>query len=233
MYRVAHPASILTTATSVLVLSNRHDKMVIPSRPGVQSAMGYELSDPETWLAEHGDSLYRYALARTGDPAKAEDLLQDTLLAALQARDRYNGLAQERTWLTGILKHKLIDHLRVRHREVSTDFESDEGMESADTFNARGGWQVQVKAWHRPDDAMRQDAFMTILEQCIDALPERAAEAFRLRELHGFDTEEICAALEVTTANNLFVILSRARMRLRDCLTQHWFAVEGEGGEAC
>ncbi len=180
------------------------------------------LSDPETWLDEHGDSLYRFALLRTGDPSKAEDLVQDTLIAALQSRDRYSGNAQERTWLIGILKHKVIDHLRIRDREVATDFDMDPDVES-EHFNSRGRWQEAVPAWSNPDGALQQDAFFATLERCIDALPQRSGEAFRLRELQGMETDEICAALDIGTANNLFVILSRARMSLRDCLTEHWF----------
>jgi len=189
-------------------------------------------SDPETWLAEHGDRLYRYALTRTGDHGKAEDLVQDTLIAAFESRHRFEGRAKESTWLIGILKHKVIDHLRVQGREVPTDFDaSPEALDDDKNFNRRGHWQSPVKAWSNPDRALEQDAFLATLERCIESLPRRAGEAFRLREWHGLDTEEICAALDIDTANNLFVILSRARMRLRDCLTTHWFQ-ENQGDDA-
>jgi len=181
-------------------------------------------SDPHTWLAEHGDRLYRYALARIGDHGKAEDLVQDTLIAAFESRRHFEGRAKESTWLIGILKHKVIDHLRVQGREVSTHFNaSPEALDADEDFDRHGFWQSPVKAWSDPDHALEQDAFLATLERCIESLPARAGDAFRLREWHGLDTEEICAALDIDTANNLFVILSRARMRLRDCLTTHWF----------
>ena len=76
-------------------------------------------SDPEQWLDQHGDALYAFALLRVQQPAVAEDLVQDTLLAAFSGRERFGGGAQERTWLIGILKHKIIDHLRKSGREES------------------------------------------------------------------------------------------------------------------
>lgn len=192
--------------------------------------MEREPTDPQTWLAEHGDRLYRYALARIGDHGRAEDLVQDTLIAAFESRHRFEGRAKESTWLIGILKHKVIDHLRIQGREVSTDFEaSSEALDDEDNFDRHGHWQATVKAWSSPDRALEQDAFLATLESCIEALPSRAGQAFRLREWHDLDTEEICAALDIDTANNLFVILSRARMRLRDCLSTHWF--QGRQGD--
>lgn len=188
--------------------------------------MQHSLADPQTWLESHGDSLYRYALARTGDPARAEDLVQDTLMAALESREGYAGSARERTWLTGILRHKVIDHLRVRQRELPMEFDPDREPAVEPNFDERGSWQQPVSAWGNPDGALRQDQFMATLEACVEELPVRAAEAFRLRELHGFETGEICEVLEIATSANLFVILSRARMRLRDCLGKHWFEAE-------
>lgn len=195
-------------------------------------AMEDELFNPQTWLAEHGDRLYRYALTRIGDHGKAEDLVQDTLIAAFESRHRFEGKSKESTWLIGILKHKVIDHLRVQGREVATDFDaSPEALDDDAAFDRRGSWQSPVKAWSNPDRALEQDAFLETLERCIESLPQRAGEAFRLREWHGLDSEEICTALDIDTTNNLFVILSRARMRLRDCLNTHWFQ-DSQGGSA-
>jgi RNA polymerase sigma-70 factor (ECF subfamily) len=121
----------------------------------------------------------------------------------------------------------VIDHLRIRHREVPTDLGPDgEAAVEPDHFDDRGRWQQPVSAWGSPDGALRQDQFLETLESCIEDLPRRSADAFRLRELHGLETDEICEVLGVSTSGNLFVILSRARMQLRDCLGIHWF--EGE-----
>ena len=208
------------------------DKIACSHSAAWLHAMEQATFDPRNWLAEHGDRLYRYALTRIGDHGKAEDLVQDTLIAAFESRHRFEGKSKESTWLIGILKHKVMDHLRVRGREVPTDFDaSPEALDDDDAFDHRGHWQSAVGAWSNPDRALEQEAFLTTLERCIEALPERAGEAFRLRELHGLDTEEICAALDIDTPNNLFVILSRARMRLRDCLSAHWFE-ENRGADA-
>lgn len=186
--------------------------------------------DPQTWLSRHGDRLYRYALARLGDPARAEDLVQDTLVAAFESRHRFEGRAKESTWLIGILKHKVIDVLRVQGREVATDFDAAaELLDGNSMFDGSGHWQSDVKPWANPDQALEQDAFLAALDRCIEALPKRAGDAFRMREWHDLDTEEICSALDIDTANNLFVILSRARARLRDCLDTHWFQKNPEG----
>ena len=194
-------------------------------------AMTHVSLDPQNWLSRHGDRLYRYALSRIGDSAKAEDLVQDTFLAAFEARNRFEGKAKESTWLIGILKHKVIDLLRVQGREVATDFDvSSELLDDDTAFDGSGHWQADVKPWADPDEALEEEAFLAALERCIEALPGRSAEAYRLREWHDLDTEEICTALDIDTANNLFVILSRARARLRECLDTHWFQHKRGGG---
>lgn len=199
--------------------------------PARLHAMTHAPLDPDNWLSRYGDRLYRYALSRIGDPTKAEDLVQDTLMAAFEARQRFEGKAKESTWLIGILKHKVIDVLRVQGREVATDFDvSSELLDDDSAFDGSGHWQADVKPWADPDAALEQEAFLAALERCIEALPGRSAEAYRLREWHDLDTEEICAALDIATANNLFVILSRARARLRECLDTHWFQREPGGG---
>ena len=71
--------------------------------------------------------------------------------------------------------------------------------------------------------AFESDQFWRILEACIAALPERLARLFMLRELEGMSSEEICKVMDVSTTNNLWVMLSRTRMRLRQCLEQNWF----------
>lgn len=67
-------------------------------------------ADPEHWLDAHGDALFRFALRRVQNESTAEDLVQETLLAAWSALERRSGESSERTWLVGILKHKIVDH---------------------------------------------------------------------------------------------------------------------------
>ena len=108
------------------------------------------LLDPETWVATHGDYLYRFALARARDPEVAEELVQDALLAALTARHAFRGQCSERSWLTAILKRKAIDWLRaevckrVRHEPLPDKW--------ADAQFTRGGkWKKKPDEWSADD----------------------------------------------------------------------------------
>jgi RNA polymerase sigma-70 factor (ECF subfamily) len=185
-------------------------------------------SDPATWLDTHGDSLYRFALQRVRDPATAEDLVQETLLAAWHARDKFAGKSAERTWLIAILKNKLIDHLRRSRREAPLP-DADLGDEVVDTMFAEhdGHWARTPAAWSKPDDALEQAEFWKILQACLEALPARHAQAFNLSEIDGLSTDQLCKVLEVQPSN-VWVMLHRARLRLRECLELRWFGLASE-----
>ncbi len=175
--------------------------------------------DPARWLEQHGDALYAYALGRTRNVATAEDMVQETLLAAFTSRGAFKGDSAERTWLIGILKHKVIDYLRRQWREVRLE---DEAVVSGDIettlFDERGHWQVDVRDWAQPERALEREEFWDALRDCLAALPERLGRLFMLRELDGMETEELLQVLNISSANNLWVMLSRARLRLSQCL---------------
>jgi len=188
---------------------------------------GHTLSDPQTWLDAHGDSLYRFALMRVRDSTVAEDLVQETLLAALRARDRFAGAASERTWLVAILKNKIIDHFRRNRHEVTLpDDDPDEAIDAM-FLEGNNHWARPPAAWQHPDQALEQTEFWKTFEDCLQALPARQAEAFALTEFDNHSSEELCKILEVSTSN-LWVLLHRARLRLRECLEQHWFGASEE-----
>lgn len=191
-----------------------------------QAEMTHELSTPDQWLGLYGDALYRYALARVRDPDLAADLLQETLLAALKAKDNFMGQASEQTWLTGILKHKMIDYFRKTSRE-KTDTMGDESAdhENSGFFDEKGSWQIDLSSWSMPDKALEREEFMAILQQCIDRLPPKMAQAFMLRELDGLDSEKICEVMGLSSLNNFWVMLSRVRVQLRHCLDVNWFSL--------
>jgi RNA polymerase sigma-70 factor, ECF subfamily len=182
------------------------------------------LSNPDLWLTLHGDALYRYALIRVRDKELAADLLQDTLLAALKAQDSFKGQASELTWLTGIMKHKMMDFYRKSARE-KTETMGDEllDIDYGDFFDRQGHWQIDLSVWSKPDKAFEQEEFMAVLQQCIDRLPPKMAQAFMLRELDGLETENICEAMNISL-NNFWVMLSRVRLQLRRCLDVNWFS---------
>ncbi len=182
---------------------------------------------PETWLDQHGDALYGYAVMRVREPALAEDLVQDTLLAALSARARYKGEASERTWLIGILKNKLLDHLRRAGREQTYDPTVEDDGHFEAQFDHSGHWLSPPRAWSDPAFVAENAELRTVLFDCIGGLPERQRQLLVLRELDGMETDELLVVLAISTPGNLWVMLSRARERVRACVELRW-----QGGEA-
>lgn len=175
------------------------------------------------WLNAHGDYLYRFALGRLRDPHLAEDVVQETFLAAIASKS-YAGQSAPRTWLTGILKHKIIDLVRKQSREQSVeDVEQiafdDPGMD--EFFDNSGHWSDAPQDWDIPDNALEQKQFLAILQNCMDKLPKKLANLFLLRDVHEDDNEQICKELEISPTN-AWVMLYRARMGLRKCLEINW-----------
>jgi RNA polymerase sigma-70 factor (TIGR02943 family) len=166
--------------------------------------------------------LLRYARNQLRNDAWAEDAVSETLLAALEKPLAYTGAAQLKTWLIGILKHKVIDQIRRHRREVSIT--SDDDREDLDglLFKADGHWQEMPADWGNPGAALGQRQFFDVLEACMEHLPGQQGRVFVMREWLELDTEEICKETGVT-ATNLFVLLHRARLRLRECLQVNWF----------
>jgi RNA polymerase sigma-70 factor (TIGR02943 family) len=196
----------------------------------VQSTVKLTLPvDPANWVDEHGDYLFRYAVMRLRDETVAEDCVQETFLSAIRAMDSYGGKSTERTWLTAILKHKIIDHFRksVREKPIS---EEEADLSTFDVFfNQDGRWKDH---WHddfepvdwrvSPEAVLQESEFFRVLHRCLSKLPERVAGVFALREMDGLDTEEICELLSLT-ASNFWVMMHRARMGLRRCVELNWF----------
>lgn len=182
--------------------------------------------DPASWVDRHGQVLYRYALARVRKAEVAEDLVQETLMAALSAQDRFQGQSTERTWLIGILKHKVMDHLRSRSRGASDDNTVSHSDWLEDFFDARGRWRrMPDPDAVKPEALAENEEFWQVFDACLDDLPPRYREAFARRVIEHEETGAICKALGVT-ATNLWVILFRARTMMRRCLTLKWFHTE-------
>jgi len=178
---------------------------------------------PENWVDQHGDYLFSFALFRVQDQAAAEDLVQETFIAALQNYKNYKGQASERTWLTAILKNKLIDYLRKQIREQPTDDIERFLNMSEDLFNAAGKWVNGPGKWSfAPSVLYDKKEFWQALRRCLELLPKRLAQAFILREMDGMSHQEICKVLGISSSNS-WVILYRARMGLKKCLGTSWF----------
>jgi RNA polymerase sigma-70 factor (ECF subfamily) len=177
-----------------------------------------EALDPARWVDEHGDALFRFAILRVRDEELAADLVQDTFLSALKAKDGFRGGSSLRTWLIGILKHKIVDHFRKNRVDVVSS-DASPGSESAE--HAHSG--VLSPSWNEsPSKLVENREFWAVLRGCLGDLPEAQRRAFSMREFDGLPGDEISKVLDVTPTN-LWVMLHRARGRLRDCLERKWF----------
>jgi RNA polymerase sigma-70 factor (ECF subfamily) len=165
--------------------------------------------------------LLRYASLQLRDAHAAEDAVQETLLAALAGEAGFGGRSNLRTWLTGILKHKIVDTIRragsQSAREVAVG--SDEDFDAL--FDQTGHW-AEMPVWKNPDASLEQTEFFRTLEECLEHLPAKTAQAFMMREHLGFETDEVCKELAITPTH-FWVLLYRARMALRQCLNMNWF----------
>jgi RNA polymerase sigma-70 factor (ECF subfamily) len=186
--------------------------------------------DPDRWVDEHGDCLYRYALIRVRKEEVAEDLVQDTLLVAVRTHDKFGGRSSERSWLVGILKNKICDHFRKLGRETNfTDLEFFSG-EHSEKFDIDDYWihERGPSDWKpEGEEAMKRAEFWQAIQSCLTKMPERVAAVFTMREMDDVPSKEICATLNISEAN-LWVMLHRARMALRQCLELNFF--DGYGG---
>lgn len=178
----------------------------------------------ESQLAQHQGYLLRYARLQLRNDAWAEDAVSETLLAALAKPQSFGNRSQLKTWLVGILKHKVIDILRQRQREVSLDAGDGDGGEELDAlmFKADGHFASRPAEWGDPEQALKSRQFFEVLETCAEKLPAAMARVFMMREWLELSSEEICKELQLTPTN-LYVQLHRARLRLRECLELNWF----------
>jgi RNA polymerase sigma-70 factor (TIGR02943 family) len=142
------------------------------------------------------------------------------LLAALAGEAGFAWRSNLRTWLTGILKHKIIDAVRRLAREAPLP---DEESAPDGLFDGRGHWRDPPSGWEDPDASLENKQFLAALERCLAGLPQKTAQAFMMREHLGFETADICKELGVTPTH-CWVLLYRARVALRECLQQSWFA---------
>jgi len=179
---------------------------------------------PDTWLQDYGDLLYRYALVRVHCKETAEDLVQETLLAGLKSWQNFQHQSKVSTWLVGILKYKLADHFRKQppHNSANEFNESVEQVLSYQ-FDQQGHWKIDLVEWSTADSALQTQQLNTALQLCLSRLPKRMADLLLLRAVNEISTEECRILLDFQSDNQLWVALSRTRVKLRQCLATQSF----------
>ena len=180
------------------------------------------------------EAMLRFALMQLRDAGAAEDLVQESIEAALRKASSFGGRSSLRTWVFAILRNRIVDHLRQSARTVTMSRLVDDGDDWQERvealFDERGEWRpgARPRAWPDPEESMRTRQFWVVFETCLERLPPATARVFMMREFLGFEAGEICRLLGITTGN-CHVILHRARMKLRGCLDSGWGRPE-EGG---
>jgi RNA polymerase sigma-70 factor (ECF subfamily) len=176
----------------------------------------------------YGDALYGFALTRVRNEEVAQEMVQETFLAALKAKDRFQGRSSEKTWLISILKNKIFDYFGKVSRERAFNAANSTAEPRDDFFDGAGNWINGPVRW--PDDPhklLEQREFFEVFGRCLSKLPPRLAQAFILREMEGLEGKAICEIMDIS-ANNLWVMLYRARLHLRSYLEEAWL---NDGGK--
>jgi RNA polymerase sigma-70 factor, ECF subfamily len=189
----------------------------------LKQAENKSLMDPDSWLNEYGDYLFRYALLQLKDESAAEDAVQDALMSAYRAREQFLGNSTPKTWLMTILRNKVIDIARKKKRDALVQIDSiDDDPIVNEHFNGAGIWSKWLNSWgSNPEKLYEQKDFVEQVKHCLDKLPENLRQVFILKNVDNLSTDEICNALSIN-ANNVWVILYRSRMRLRKCIDANW-----------
>lgn len=188
----------------------------------------------EALLSLRADML-RFADLQLRDRALAEDLVQEAIEAALRKSSSFNGQSTLKTWVFAILRNRIIDHLRQASRTVNmsslVDDDEDWHEKLEALFTERGAWRDGPRpvAWPDPEESMQTRQFWTVFETCLDHLPAATGRVFMMREFLGFESDEICRQLSISTSN-CHVILHRARLKLRTCMDTGWGR---PGGASC
>jgi RNA polymerase sigma-70 factor (TIGR02943 family) len=183
-------------------------------------------TDYEHQLVASRDYLMRFARLQLRNDAWAEDAVSETLLAALAKPQAFQARSQLKTWLVGILKHKIIDSLRQRQREVILETDADDGSHADPleqmAFQTNGHFAEKPTEWGNPEQDLKSRQFMVVLDACTEKLPAVQGRLFLMREWLEMPSDDICKELGMTSTN-LYVQLHRARLRLRECLELNWF----------
>lgn len=171
--------------------------------------------------------LVAFAVLQTKHHDQAEDLVQESILAALEGAENYAGTARFETWVYSILRNKLIDFIRKSQRERERFQRDDQEINLDNFFDDREHWDMSATPchWKSPEDLHMRKDFWEVFDLCLLHLPSSTAQVFAMRELMDMETQDICSSLEISE-QNCWTILHRARLKLRACLEKGWFQKE-------
>ena len=186
--------------------------------------IGCEPALSSDWVEAHADYLFNFAIGQVRDMGVAEDLVQETFLAALKSQNGFSGRSSERTWLVGILRHKIYDHLRKTCRERAVRVEPLPAHDEGEAFDESMLWIHQVAAESMsPSRRIELAEFREHLEKAMGKLPPRIAQVFQLYSIEERPNQEVCERLNISESN-LWVMMHRARKQLRTELDGWWQA---------
>ena len=185
-----------------------------------------ESDDPNSWVDLHGDYLYNFAVSRVYVKELAEDLVQDTFLSAVKSFGQFQKKSAIRTWLTSILKNKIIDHYKKKSTQNEVGQEHDpENSNQEEYFNSSGRWHeaTRPKLWDTDfQTPVEKSEFYEVLNKCLEHLPTQWSAVFALKNIDDLDSKEICKELGISSSN-YWVIMHRSKLELRKCMGKNWF----------
>ncbi len=184
--------------------------------------------DPSSWVKLFGDYLFSYALLKVGNRETAEDLLQETFVSAIKARDTFKGDSSEKTWLVAILKNKIIDHYRKKDvlknaSEYVAETDNDFSIHYFDKSNGHWLQNTAPQDWpESADQPINSVEFERVLQMCIHKMPPKLIPVFVAKFIDDEDSQEICKVHDIS-ASNYWVMIHRAKVLIRSCLEKNWF----------
>ena len=177
---------------------------------------------PEKWVDQYGDYLFRYAYSRLRNSNAAEEVVQETFLAGVRYAEQFAGRGSERGWLMGILKRKIIDHVRARNKHAVASGYEDEMDPTPQLFDALGNWKPGAIKWGTsPEQNIELAELQAVVSDCLQTLPTGQADVFTLSVMEELDADTICEELNITPSN-LWVRMHRARLGLAKCVGSKW-----------
>lgn len=180
----------------------------------------------EKWVNQFSDELFSWALYKTSSKETAEDLVQETFLAAFHKLDTFQGKSQPKTWLFSILNNKVIDYYRLSAKTTKQTFSLTEnsGYELSDgLFNETENWKSNDinPIWDQEEELLDNPEFNNMMQDCMEDLPQKWKIAVTSKYLTDKNTDEICQELEITVSN-YWQIVHRAKLLLKKCLEVKW-----------